>query len=155
MVNVENIDKLIEWIKADQGKHFLMNGWQTYLNRPGHKVTKYEYCNTAFCLGGWIDQHLQREAGATGETLKFYCKPESYVSSGAAWLGIDARTASLLFYMSFQDDRDRFDELPQEERAAIAIKVLEHLKATGTADWDLFLPEGYDDDDDDDDNDDY
>lgn len=150
MVNVENIDKLIEWIKADQGKHFLMSGWQTYIDRPNSMVTKYEYCNTAFCLGGWIDQHLQREAGAADATLRFYAMPETYVERGAAWLGLPERKVSELFYMPVESSREYFDRLPESERAAIAIKVLEHLKITGEVNWEAYLPfDPYDDDYDD------
>jgi hypothetical protein len=150
-MNIEHIDQLIAWIKTDQGKHFIMGDWASYLDRPETTVVKYEYCNTAFCLAGWIDQHLQRQAGATDKTLQFNKDPYEYVNIGSAWLGIERRTALSLFYMNGSEyDRNRFDSLPEQERSEIAIKVLEHLKATGEANWPAFLPLDEDEDEDED-----
>jgi hypothetical protein len=152
-VNIENIDKIIEWIKADQAKHFKMRGWQNNLAHPGRGVEHFEYCNTAFCIAGWIDQHLQREDGATDETLKFGNNFYGYRDKGADFLGLDPYTAGELFLMNSEEQRMKFDKLPNEERADIAVKVLENLKETGRVTWDDFVDDPTGNDYADDDND--
>src|SRR5262249_27082614 len=71
-MNIENINKLIDWLRADQGAHLIMKRWQTDMtNNLDHgdgyasfyKVQEYHPCGTAFCLGGYCDILSQIDRG--------------------------------------------------------------------------------------------
>lgn len=142
-MKIENIDKLISWIKEDKARHFSMKCWSSRLGDPGLSVSTYEHCNTTFCLGGWIDQHIQREEGATDKKLRRGLPMYHYLKVGSDWLGISESQAETLFLMDDCNEgaKESFDALPDEKRADIAINVLEHLKATGTVSWADFVPD--------------
>jgi hypothetical protein len=154
MPNIENIDRLIATIRADDGKHFVMGTWCNYLDnmeidgrqRPDDRrtPTKYELCNTAFCLGGWI-AFLEFQDAHSGKTLKQLNGIElpdfddgELIEKGAEWLDIEEDEAHGLFMMHGVD-MDAFDTYPHGMRAKAAIQVLELLKVDGMEDWEQAL----------------
>jgi hypothetical protein len=151
MPNIENIDRLIATIRADDGKHFAMGTWCNYLDNIGldgrpsrayddqRTPTKYELCNTAFCLGGWIAfLEFMDDRGASLKDLNGIVLPEfedhEIIENGAAWLDIEESEAHNLFMMH-NVSMERFDSYPHGMRAKAAIRVLELLKVDGEEHW--------------------
>lgn len=142
-MNVENINKLIKWLEADQALHFKIGSWSQYLDKDTRKnptVIEYEECNTAFCLGGYVDLMIQREAGKTNDQLDVGRKGDDhYTNLGADYLGLSHKQARELF--GFENNyisMSTFDSLPHEVRAAVAIHALELLRDGSTnirANW--------------------
>lgn len=160
-MNVDNINKLIGWLKDDQAKHFKMDTWAQYNNPNLYKsiedrhlksVREVVECQTSFCLGGHIIYQLERYAGKAPKDIAFWGRPfEEYFAKGREFLDIDRRSIGQLFMMHNDEEaRERFDKLPDEQRAEIAIKVLEHLRDTGEVDWYAFLPFDTNEDEDED-----
>lgn len=149
--NINNFNRIIDWLKADGGRHFMMSGW--YCDADiGVNANEYTHCQTAMCIGGLIDQFIQLDSGVPVDKIqthaRFYDPPSALVAQGAAFLGIDKQTAVELFQTGAEADGrwiepkssffdiDRFDELvPPETRAAIGIVVLEHARDTGSVEW--------------------
>lgn len=165
-MNVERINEVIEYLRKDQGVHFKMDTWAQYLDDQLYKSEDDKYyksvrevveCGTAFCLGGLLYFQDQLAKGKKAKEISFVgIDYERYVGLGAEQFGIEGWKASALFFMhSDEDAREAFDKLPGQQRAEIAIKVLEHLRDTGEVDWLKFLPEDIRSDEDDYEDDDY
>lgn len=163
-MNVDNINKLIGWLKDDQAKHFKMDTWAQY-NSPDlyrseedrhlNSVREVVECQTSFCLGGHIIYQLERAAGKAPKDITFWGRPfHEYYDKGEEFLDIDRHLIDQLFMMHNDEEaRERFDELPDEQRSEIAIKVLEHLRDNFEVDWYTFLPFDTNEDDEDEDED--
>lgn len=155
MPNIEKINELIDWIKADQAKHFKMQGWAQSLENPDARHVRYESCDTAFCLGGHVYfAKLVREGNKPDEINLANLEPTVLFRTGAEELGISYDDASSLFTMDGGWMRSRFDILPDKLRAKGAIQVLTNLRDAGEVDWtkamdDADINLGDDDDDDD------
>jgi hypothetical protein len=147
MPNIANIDRLIGILKKDKGVHFSMQIWRTYLDNLGldgraknevsRQADKYEQCNTAFCLGGWIAwlDVLDSNPGVDPKTLSLPSLGDGdYVQRGAEFLGVDNRVAWTLFYNT-PYNHIAFDKYPHEMRANAAIRALELLKVDGLEHW--------------------
>ncbi len=158
-VNVENINKLIKWLEQDleknNGEHFLMNRWVTDLT-TGLTASRYEFCKTAFCLGGSCYILAETEKGLTPKEINLAVTGEYFLEYGANYLGINKPEAYNLFYMhDCTIGTTTFDYLPQKKRLQAAINVLENLRDSGKVDWDEALASAgvelpLEDDDDDD-----
>src|SRR5262249_44815671 len=127
--------------------------WMMDINNPQKPPlnVRYEPCNTAFCLAGHIWFQREIDNGVNPKDIKL---PEDnfdpMINGGADYLGIGYGEASDLFLMNGEEQRTAFDALPNDKRATLAIKMLEHLRDTGSADWDAVFSD-YDADDYDDD----
>ena len=110
-MNIVNINKTIEAIRhqRDIGIFFDM----------GTFFDSNHSCGTSACIGGFA------AILANGGTMRV---GRDYESEGREYLGLDPETAGNLFYPGAT-------EYGYEASADDAIKVLEHLKATGEADW--------------------
>jgi hypothetical protein len=120
--NVENLNLMIEAIKKEPKAI-----------RMGNFVEKNNTCGTTACLAGWAN--LLR-LNAVGK----YVTPGKYSDDNAAaeWMGITPERANQLFY-TFSADH-----LPQDQRKAVAIRVLENIRdgKGGTfEDWKLAFEE--------------
>lgn len=143
-MNIENIQKIIARLKADDGSHFKMKGWAAWLphiaqarEADENYPTEFVECGTAFCIGGWANM-LRDEASA--KTLKG-AQFESFIQdeeTAARWIGISYSQAQRLFRMENSDlGLLYFDRLPQAVRRQAGINVLELLIETGgSVDWD-------------------
>jgi hypothetical protein len=158
MPNVDNINKLIARLQADDGSHFCMTDWVRLLPHGLAKLRQdphYEYasasnppeyveCGTAFCLAGWANTLRLDEEKVNWKAIKGYpyrYQFSDYIEAGH-WLGLLSREKmEALFYMGAMADvyagheRDKFDGLPQPVRKAAGIAVLEHLRDTGEVNW--------------------
>lgn len=116
--NIKNFNRIIDWLKADGGKHYMMSGW--YCNAEnGVNAREYTHCQTAMCLGGLIDQFIQLDGGTPVEKIQTHVRfdnpTDTLVKQGAAFLGVDEQTAVDLFQTSAGtvekriDPRDWFD----------------------------------------------
>ena len=137
MPNAENINRLIDWLKQDQGAHFKMGDWKQAASEDAHDShsENENFCNTAFCLGGWIYIIQQRDKGIQEDGVNFYAlhadEPYSYIDDGAKWLGIEDYQAARLF----SSQGYSFDQLPHQKRSAAAIRTLEILRDENRVDW--------------------
>lgn len=154
-VNKNNIDRLIEKLRPDDGAHFHMGAWTAYLEEgkplwgrqqaPEH----HEVCMTTYCLCGHVNFLILTE-DEKRDAIDFKCvqypngKMKNYVEEmanserAATWLGIDYEAAEKLFWMYSSRTtmrRDDFDKLPPDIRAEAAIATLEHLRDTGEVSW--------------------
>lgn len=144
MSNTANINRLIEVLKRDDGKHFRMGGYN--FANPDRDETIADVmdpktihtCGSAFCVAGWVNTIRMFDLGdlkiETDQDWIFEDTP-----SAAAWLGIDEDLAEDLFVMenAARWNMGKFDhELTPELRRDAAIAVLEHLRDTGGVDWD-------------------
>ncbi len=142
MLNKANINRLIDWIKQDQGSHLKMTHWFQSLTTDLPVIT-YEPCNTAFCLGGYCYILMLKDDGMPEKDWKFPALGGNISLAAGDFLGLsgsDMRHDLFSMHSSkfFIDD---FDNLPQPQRAASAIKVLEILRDEGIVDWDSAINE--------------
>lgn len=132
----------------------------------GSERTPSSACGTAACLSGHIALEIFRQtenesvfekaskywqekpafAGGLYGDISHYA---SNIEQSAGWLGITPQAARQLFLMIIEGEseswstssrRVRFDALPPECRTLFAVRVLEHLRDTGVADWKRVLP---------------
>lgn len=155
-MNVENIQKVIEAIKAD-AKAFKM---YNFVQNPAAPTDIYgapmEWtCGTAMCVAGWANLIRLEETGKspkkvkrTTDGLNEFARQFSNEDAARSWLGLDMEQSDSLFYMRSDDEgygqgereRVEFDELPDEVRAKAGVIVLENLIATGgEVDWGLAI----------------
>ncbi len=152
MPNIENIDRLITWIEADKAKFKMMFWANNPISQPHDQVAdvKPNDCETVFCLAGhiWIDTEM-----AKGRKLTDIQFPHGYnifIERGAEYLGIDNKDAHDLFLMQNDDARRAFDRLPDDERADMAIAMLEKVKKGESPDWNSVFEYVHEDEDDED-----
>ncbi len=151
-LNIENINRVIEAIKAD-GKAFKM---LNFVQSESASAVKDNYgnprqwdCGTAMCIAGWANLIRLEDAGNkpklnTGGSDPYhneFARQFANEDRAAHWLGFDGSyEARPLFYMSYncwdgQHERNQFDALPDDVRSKAGIYVLEHLRDTGAIDW--------------------
>ncbi len=154
-MNIDNINKLIDRIKKDQGHHLLMTNWATNLDDRKFGAFYYKHCNTAFCLAGHCAMLRALESGKTYEEMNRLPLAEilvplpstegirvlysgSFLEQGRYYLGIDELNSNKLFLMQgpLRHSMADFDSLPRVQRSIAAVSVLEHLRDTGIVDWD-------------------
>ena len=145
MSNTANINKLIELLRADQGRHFIMRKFVHHLGTDDNcRIQQYAECKTACCLAGWANTFaLAEEEGTDWKSITGYNFAAELGDRERAghWLGItDYCTYIELFEIhSLQDigvmPLTKFDNLPAETRVSAAIAVLEHLRDTGYVNW--------------------
>lgn len=123
-VNVENINKMIEAIKASVDP-IKMSG---FVSRNGE-------CGTTACIAGWANI-LRTEEKGTGRAWRAEFESEE---GATAFMGISYNLGNALFY-DFRADR-----LNDEDRKTAAIRLLERLRDTGGTSWDEVLDTTYTD----------
>lgn len=147
-MNIENINKVIEAIKADREKpvsHFTMGSYASIIDfeaRPGD-VKGYQVCNTAMCIAGWANTIRMLDINDPRLKTDAYFDYVGNRFEAAHWLGISDEDAKHMFFMENkdaentggQDALDAFDKSDRDARYNAAIAVLEHLRDTGNADW--------------------
>lgn len=144
-MNVENINKVIEALKADRDKpvsHFKMAIFGQIIDYGKDPVSPgYQVCNTAMCIAGWANTIRMVETNDPALlTREYFCKVDAR-EDARAWLDIDEADAEHIFFMSnskdsdCQDAIDAFDAAPSAPRYAAAIELLTHLRDTGEANW--------------------
>jgi hypothetical protein len=154
MPNIDNINKLIARLQADDGSHFRMACFIAPLSDPEQgEAREYVECGTVLCIAGWANLFAMQEAGIDPNRevkldplsdkvrLKFGQQFSDTVRA-AEWLGIYsgdgeneyATAADRLFYQRGYH-RDAFDALQPAVRRAAGIRVLEVLRDTGEVDW--------------------
>lgn len=140
-MNIENIRKIIDWIKKDGGKHLLMSTFIDNLDENGKGLNnggeelKFLDCKTAFCIAGTAN--LLRVESIDPSWNGFQLDRHfSDVDKAAEWMGISDDQASDLFYMNGIISRNSFDQLSPAIRARAAKIVLETLIETGKIRWD-------------------
>jgi hypothetical protein len=149
MVNVENVQKLIDLLKALPEEKFSMPDWleRKGLGTPSFAATQVEEykkffepvyktpeevihnCGTAGCIGGWAGVIMKKERNEK-LTFKGAWSTAHYGQEDVAdWLGIGYSAGYTLFHA------DGGPRVMPEVRRVHAIRVLEHLLATGQVDW--------------------
>lgn len=129
-MNVENIDKLIQWIRREDRVVFDMSNWRKDGFHPRDIDESFtegpseNFCGTTCCMAGLIAFELGH-------------KGTDYVCEGANFLEIPFEQAEELF---FGVGRERSYDLEKITRDQ-AIEVLEILRATGEVQWDEVIPE--------------
>jgi len=125
-VNVENVDKLIKYMKRLKADKFIMQDWITGDNGSS---TTTNGCGTTACIAGWCKimnksddsplSHAERFLGGTPYyTLMMY----------------DENGYSLTLDGGRFQTWD-FDKLPAKDRKALMIKALEYFRDTGETGW--------------------
>jgi hypothetical protein len=142
-MKAKNIQKIINWIKKDQGKHLKMQVFCAHLDHLDVEPNKYVECKTAFCVAGYANLLRLQEEGAEPlsvesteeESLKF-SKQFNSEAKAAEWMGIEDKDYNNLFYVENAPiSREYFDELKDSDRAKIIIAVLRHLIVSGDINW--------------------
>lgn len=143
-VNVEEINKVIEALKADGGSHLLMGNWFCHLNEEGEPEVdgerSYEPCHTAFCIAGWTNFLRFTEQEAINMEPSHFDRIMSNTDEAARRLGLvdedgfPTEGANRLFYLD-NFGLSEFDNMPPNVRSAAAIRVLEILRDTGEVNW--------------------
>jgi hypothetical protein len=151
-INVENINKTIERIRANKNFKFNMRSWggnsQQVRDDKGHP------CGTSACIAGFACL-TSGKVPLVQRMYDIFDENEHYVESievdvlsfpGSSWdapilaaeeLGLDSEQASALFLphvlSAGEDDVPGPDFFAANEEQGI--KVLEHLRDTGIVDW--------------------
>lgn len=141
MVNKVNIQKVIDRLSADTGKHFEMKNWST--NLVTGDSAKAPECNTAYCVAGWMN------------AIDFAEHPDQYKFRPYYGIISDSRNAGMLMGLEPADWDDLFmlrhecvalfeemadfDRYPDEQKREAGIKVLEILRDTGKVNWPVAL----------------
>ncbi len=117
----QKIDRVIEVVRGHPA-NFTMSGW---VNTSYERLIEHR-CGTAACLGGWM------------EALAF--ADSSRGLTPFQWLGVEedselGEELSAMFHMDYEYSMLRFDRLPDETRANVAVTVLESFRDTGKGDW--------------------
>lgn len=121
-MNRENIQKVRDVIAALPRKRFNMTGWAHGGNRYYSEISPSEIthdCDTAACIGGWAVA-----LSAPDETTPFSTDVRERAS---AFLGIDGSMSMDLFMPNIEN----WSRITN----AHAVRVLDHLLATGEVDW--------------------
>ena len=144
-MNIENIQKIVDMLKADDGSHFLMSEWVQWLPhvkeaRIETVVTEYVECGTACCIAGWANMIRLGDKAKELRDHDFRSEVQDRYEA-REWLGIDDDVATELFQpgawrtLNYQYEMDAIDRLPANQRRLAGIAVLENLIQTGEADW--------------------
>lgn len=137
-MNRVNVEKVLKAIKRARAERVIMN----FISKPARKDNGRMSCGTAYCIAGWTCHVSESPYGLC-------------LVDARCILGLDARTASLLFtaaeygnnYDSVRKkiiDLAEFDRLPAKVRKQAAINVLERLLKTGKVNWKLAVKEAKD-----------
>lgn len=149
MANVENINRLIEHLKASGAKKFRMEFYAQDLGDL-QEAKIFKECGTAFCIAGHANVLRLAERGRKVATLNegdFHHEINRSPARAAEWLGISEDSDTYngegeegqLFRMSgaFDWDVEMFDnDLSDDIRLAAGIRVLEILRDEDRVDWD-------------------
>jgi hypothetical protein len=156
-MNIDNINRIIERFREDNGSHFKMAGYAEFL--PGAPIEEHEdpktprryiECNTAFCIAGQANLFRLADEGCDVKDLAGQDFRDQFEDEYAAgdWLGITGHGLShRLFYMkgvNWDDEYDKrraFDALPDQTRRAAGIRVLEILRDEKVVDWERAITE--------------
>jgi hypothetical protein len=149
-MNIENINRVIAAVRAEP-HHFVMKDWNTASNaingfRVPDRLTlaKNNSCNTAGCLGGWMDSLALADIEDGKLTAP---SDEDGISSrsgmAAHFIGVTSTwRLDGLFYMDHQFSMERFDKLPPKARAEAGARALEIFRdSDGESDWERALRE--------------
>lgn len=147
-MNTDNINKLIDWLKVDQGRHFHMSSWNSTVldDKPFKYDPNKEYCGTTFCLAGTCELLFQLDNNVLPQELQVNIRGwrGRYRVRGTEYLDLNVKQGERLFLMDGLDGEgpvlirhmlQKFDQLCKPRRAAAAIRVLEILRDTGEVDW--------------------
>ena len=154
MPNNENINKLIDRLRQDDGTHFMMEGYVQHTptarllpDDDPERPRRHIECGTAYCLAGWANLLRMTEIGIDYKSVRASDDdPEAFIDQfsnadvAADWLGITTHQANRLFLMwnwesCNMPDTEEFDRIDPATRRAAAIRVLEILRDTGEVNW--------------------
>jgi hypothetical protein len=149
-MNIDNINRVIEAVR-NEPTHFVMKEWNTAdngsrLEESRLTLTRNNPCNTAGCLGGWMDSLALADI-ADGKMEPPNPRPYEVAvyptDMAAAFVGVQMGDHELnaLFHMDDRYCLSRFDRLPAEKRAEAGVRVLEIFRDTEESDWTLALKE--------------
>jgi hypothetical protein len=145
-MNIDNINRVIAAVRAEP-HHFVMKDWITNCAHPSDytpenrlQLARNNPCNTAGCLGGWMDSLALCDI--QDGKMQEPDPDENDVSLrpsklAAAFVGVDAGDFQLerLFHMDHLYSLSRFDRLPDEDRAKAGARALEIFRDTGKSNW--------------------
>lgn len=130
--NKEGIDKLIKVIKSPK-KHFVMSSFEEdYRNRSGKS------CGTAYCIAGWaaVLNGKAEDVVEGPDLLREMLAPKSgYLAFEHDDASVAFREEVFILWNGGGIVLDAFDKMPEKDRKAIAIEVLEHFAKTGKVEW--------------------
>lgn len=151
-MNIDNINRVIDAIR-NEPQHFAMVEWITanmgaeYATNVRLTLCRGNPCNTAGCLGGWMDSLALADIADGKMTAP---KPRDGhlmvypTEMAAAFIGVEAHSQELhaLFHMEFKFGMPRFDRLPDAKRAEAGARALEIFRDNGgKSDWRKALEE--------------
>ncbi len=119
MLKTDNIQKLIDRLRSDAGRHLKMKDWASFLEsaaehlddnerglfKAGNRNSAHRWieCNTAMCLCGWINLiRIEEEGPERLERFKRYSNPNQVLGDtgpAARWLGLDTHQSDFLFHI--------------------------------------------------------
>jgi hypothetical protein len=124
---ITNLHRLRDFLAEVPANQFDMRHW--WLSNDDtlfpREKGRHHPCGTIGCIGGWTnflatakDEHVIHAEDRAEE-----------------WLGLNERTANALFYPHVDGDnhRMRWGQITP----TMAVKVIDHLIATGRVDWDV------------------
>lgn len=139
----EGIEALIKIIKKPK-QHFVMSSFnEPYTNRAG------KYCGTAYCIAGYAAVlHGLAEDAVSGAGLlrKMLAGTERTAWKEQAAEEWELQNQIYNLWSGAGIDLYTFDRMPEKDRKAIAIEVLEHFAKTGKVEWrKIAMKHGYKD----------
>lgn len=161
MVNKANINRVIEHLRADQGKHFAMEQWVCRTDQIGtdvmdidDRIERWQDCQTAMCIGGTANLFRMQDSGIDYKALEDFAFHLEFAKeeAAAAWLGLehDVLTTDRLFRLYlpgrahfWEYTMNWFDKQPPQFRAAAGIRVLEILRDEARSDWGRALEDAF------------
>ena len=149
-MNIDNINRVIAAVRAEP-HHFVMADWNTATNAaesfPEGKrlsLARNNPCNTAGCLGGWMDSLALCDI-ADGKLTAPDPDEEGKVQPAALaahFIGVSKWHMDDLFHMDHRYSMPLFDELPPKTRAEAGARALEIFRDNdGESNWTQALEE--------------
>lgn len=141
MPNIANIDRLIEVIRPDEGKHFLMSIWAAHFLGDGKNVgdlrsisgiapEHHEVCRTAYCLCGHINHIILTEERPEIDLNK-YEKMRHQIN-----MQRDEETPHLWSYSEEMGDRGRASQwLGIDDHQGFRLFLMEDYRLRVTREW--------------------
>ncbi len=145
-MNIDNINRVIAAVRAEP-HHFVIEEWNTASSavtgfNPTDRLTlaRNNPCNTAGCLGGWMDALALCDIEDGKLTAPAFDPYEEYRVGPAAlaahFIGVSRWQTDDLFHMDRQYSMPRFDQLPPKTRAEAGARALEIFRdSNGKSDW--------------------
>lgn len=151
-MNIDNINRVIAAVRAEP-HHFVMAEWNTattaadnFSEKKRLSLARNNPCNTAGCLGGWMDSFALCDI-ADGKMTPPIISDEDLIDGtanplywAAHFIGVAARGygsgLDMLFHMDRCFSMMRFDRLPPKARAEAGARALEIFRDNdGESNW--------------------